>query len=207
MILFTLAAGLLLGCAHAAGPVGAPGFLQVSASSGPVSLTLRVLQKKKRVDDILLFQVEIKNIGRDEIFITDPAFREPSALEENSLRGTTATYLEVKNPRGRRPHNAPPEHMHGPVEAVSAQAPEASEPDGLTLGPGQSAFIACAPKQKVSEREWCPLDFWLIYDIGKYKIRAVFDARPSNLLPPSSFSAAPEEVRVATPWLTFEVRP
>jgi len=98
-------------------PAVIPPEAEVSASSGPVKLTLRVYKKKFKKDDRLWFQIELKNNGNAPFRFDEGFFPHPSRMRLNaSLK--KGVYLEISNRAGERLPSAEP--LGGDCDAYAA---------------------------------------------------------------------------------------
>lgn len=198
MLAIALAAGFFFSGTSSAAP--AQPIAVKSATSGPVRLSLSVLNPKLRAGEMIYFLVDVKNVSRKEFLLADEVFLTPAMLAEASNL-KIGTYLEMKAPDGEPPANYPGDHVQV-EEATGEEARETREPEALGLKPGRTASVLCAGiKRKSGRREWCPLGFWHLGEPGTYKIRAVYDVRPVK------GRARPEAVKVATPWISVQVTP
>lgn len=208
MISLALAAVLALSVASSAAPAKKLPYTKVSASSGPLSLTLRVLSRQKSPNEALYYQLELRNVGKEPVILGDNAFQNSSAIALNSREGMGA-HLEVKIPSGRVPANARPNYdAHSEeTEVRPGPLPPSKEPGPIELAPGKSALVRCERRKTVFQREWCELGFWLLYEQGTSRIRAVYKGKRSGGVARilADVPERPEEVDVVTPWISFQV--
>lgn len=91
--------------ARGSGELGArdslPAEAEVTASSGPVQLTLRIYKKQIRAHHPLYYQIELKNIGTRPFPAVADAFIDPWAQEQNH-----GVYLDVVGLDGKAPNRA-----------------------------------------------------------------------------------------------------
>ncbi|MCX5795266.1 MAG: hypothetical protein NTY77_07230 [Elusimicrobia bacterium] len=235
-----------------------PSEAEVTASSGPVQLTLRIYKKQIRAHHPLYYQIELKNIGTRPFPAVDDAFIDPWAQEHRRV----GVYLDVIGPDGKAPNRAelpppfslnvdpfkvgalpPPETKAGAafrkkLEGMSALERSLAVGDylrqgtaeyektrprkGILLEPGASTTTVAwvlqdelqimagkPPRQPVGQyTEFVVLDF---SPPGKYRIRTVYDYLPGGWL--TKFNGEhhlqphPDQVKVATPFIEFEVLP
>ncbi|MFA6316601.1 MAG: hypothetical protein WC943_04225 [Elusimicrobiota bacterium] len=138
---------------------------EVTASSGPAQLTLRVYKTKIAPEDrdadtwkkgaflSLWVQAELKNVGTKRLAITPERFYEPGPItdrKEGDLMDPLGIFLEVTDAAGNR--------MPGPHPVMSLHAPDC-RPDPVELKPGDleyaetSAFVEKLRKKGLDWRE------------------------------------------------------
>lgn len=95
-----LSFGLSVSAAEGGSPAYIPPEAEVTASSGPVKLTLRVYKKSFPAAEKLRYQIEIKNVGKSPIGFDSKFFPHPSDLFSNEA-SHVGVYLEILTLRGR----------------------------------------------------------------------------------------------------------
>lgn len=85
---------------------------EVKSSSGPIQLTLRLYKIKIKAGDSIWYQIELKNVGKNNIRVDDNAFVVPGGISIGTGAGIT---LEVLGPDGKplKPHTTR-RYEHGP---------------------------------------------------------------------------------------------
>lgn len=77
---------------------------EVKASSGPVELSLLLYKTKIKLGDSLWHQLRIRNVGKQELLVTDQVFHDPWQLERSIPSryggGGYGIYIEVIAPDG-----------------------------------------------------------------------------------------------------------
>lgn len=91
--------------ADRAAPIGKiPAQAEVTASSGPVQLSLLLHKTKIKLGESLWHQLRIRNVGKQELLVTDQVFRDPWQLKRNAPDrrgiGGYGIYIEVLGPDG-----------------------------------------------------------------------------------------------------------
>lgn len=71
-----------------------------TAKNGPIQITLRLYKTTVERERSLWYQIELKNVGKEKIKVTDKIFRDPWAMHENIFR-RAGIYLDVTAPPGR----------------------------------------------------------------------------------------------------------
>ncbi|MBI5202266.1 MAG: hypothetical protein HY925_11815 [Elusimicrobia bacterium] len=100
---FLLAAALLSPLTAFAASTGTlPAQAEVTASSGPVQLTLRIYETKISTKEGFWFQIELKNIGKSEFLVTDLVFWDSFQMAYATRENGIGTRLEVLDPDGKR---------------------------------------------------------------------------------------------------------
>jgi len=73
---------------------------EVKASSGPIELSLLVRETQIKAGDSIWEQIRIRNVGNEEIFVSDPIFFNPRELVTQSY-SRYGIYLEAIGPDGK----------------------------------------------------------------------------------------------------------
>ncbi len=102
-------------------PLVPPPIAEVSDSSGPVKLTLRVYKTRIKLNEPLWFQIEVKSVGKGHILVRDAAFEDASEL---CSPGRFGVRLEIRGPDGRQPYRFTPAVKH---EIDAAPIPDTAE--------------------------------------------------------------------------------
>lgn len=191
----------------------------VTASSGPIHITLELLDARITLPNPLLrFRVTLKNIGTKPINIRDKIFESPEWMSADA-----GIFLEILDGAGRPLPRTPvlPEHdSESPYEtgltpkqlhdlAARARAvsrgdvskntpPDFERPAPHRLMPGDSVRT---PSPSIAP--------FIISRAGRYKVRLVYDRTPGQELRAiySELGMLPSQqnIRVETGFLEFEV--
>lgn len=199
MLIIALAAGLISSPLNAAPAASLP-YAEVTASSGPIRITLKVLNTSVTPEDLVYFHIEVKNVGSTRLFLGSRIFLEPGHLAESS-RMKIGTYLEMVTPDGGEPDRVLGDHewVKWPTKPAPPRKPK---PKAVALEPGRSTEVVCGGKRpRIHDIDWCPLGFWYLEKKGIHRIRAVYDVKPMRDI------SLPEAVTTHTPWVSLEVRP
>lgn len=148
---------------------------EVKASSGPVELSLLLHKSKIRLGDSLWQQLRIRNIGKQEILITDQVFHDPWELDKN-IRIRLGIYIEVTGPDGKP--LKPPVRRDGVDDGIEPM------PSGLleVEGPDEQAMVDGWKKQGLSSLE---VSLKLIeYNTKKERDKHPYPSRPAIRLKP-----------------------
>lgn len=73
---------------------------EVKASSGPIELSFLVRETQIKAGDSVWEQIRIRNVGNEEIIVSDPIFFNPRELRKQS-RSRYGIYLEASGPDGK----------------------------------------------------------------------------------------------------------
>ncbi len=76
---------------------------QVSASSGPVEITLTIQHRRIPSDEPVRYRVRLKNIGNEKIPIFDGAFSAPEIMNDRYLHPHGELFIEVLDSKGKPP--------------------------------------------------------------------------------------------------------
>lgn len=87
-----------LSAAPALASVKAPA--QVTATKGPIQITLRLQKTTVKVDRTLWYTLELKNIGKKKLQVFDKIFKDPYAMHVNSNH-RHGLYLEIIDANGK----------------------------------------------------------------------------------------------------------
>lgn len=120
---------------------------EVKSSSGPVELTLRLHKTQLKLGDSLWHQIRVRNVGKEELLVTDQIFHDPWELRHSIPKrgggGGWGIYIEVIGPDGQL------------AEAPLSQddhTDESTEISGLleVEGPKETAMLEGWKKQGLS---------------------------------------------------------
>jgi hypothetical protein len=100
MVRRTGLAAAALAAAASAFALHPPPEKTVTATKGPIQLTLRLYKTKVKVEKSLWYQIELKNVGKKRILVTDRIFWDPWAMHVNINYGV-GIYVEVTAPKGK----------------------------------------------------------------------------------------------------------
>lgn len=249
-----------------------PAEAEVTASSGPVQLTLRIYKTtiKARKDFLqpfeddkhLLYQIELKNIGKNRFLVTDDEmFRVPGAYIVCESTTRFGTCIDVLGPDGKHPYfsalyfaadNHPFDYgiLPEPDDKEGLALKATWEKAGLTIQEIGSRFLErarrmlkeppleekrpdpplwLAPGASTSTLAWvhrdrvelingkpmrAPVGQFSELDVlnsskpGKYRIRAVYNhEHQPEMVRKYELRVYEDDVRVATPYIEFEVVP
>lgn len=207
--LLSLAVILLCSCRDKGSPEnpGVSMLPEVHASSGPVSISLAVHPAKLMPGAPLWFRLKLSNTGTKPFAVTEELFHSPFRFYKN-LEGRFGLYLEAEGPDGRSiPVTIPrlkDDSGHRLDQISSKDTPDT--PAGIMLQPGGSihspAWTMDAPGPEIARDSatagLTQLPFFRLDKPGRYRIRAVYDW---------SSLGHYNGVRVATDWVSIEVRP
>jgi len=194
-----------------------PAAATVTASSGPVKISLSMPTTSYRaIDGSIWVRFTVENIGELPFLVYGDAL---VLGAESLLKAGALMKLEVLDSDGDRAYFSPPEDHYPPVEcwpeAYLLDFAERVNKYAFTLGPGKSTSTASYSYQPRFEA-WCEKKPPPTQRVGFAEIRG-FQFKPGvhtvrssyNRTPPkgSRNIGNPDAVRVATPWLRFEVLP
>jgi hypothetical protein len=204
-----------------------PAEAEVTASSGPVQLTLRIYKTKRKAkkkagqsfdpESSLLYQLELKNIGKKRFLVTSIFFSKPWDYGSEVNHGISIAAL---GPDGK------PAFLDGPwdidPEEVLARAniPEPKKPDpSFWLEPGASVTTIPWVKQRDDELlrgrskklpvgQYTELHYLDTMTPGKYRIKAIYNyAYKPEFIKKYKVRVSEDDVEFATPFIEFEVLP
>lgn len=95
-------ARVFVGAAQALPPDVKP-EAEAKGTKAPIELTLRLFQKKIKVDESLWGQIELKNVGKSDIIVIDDIFFKPGPFPD-PLDVKTPIYVEVTDAEGKPVH-------------------------------------------------------------------------------------------------------
>ena len=194
-----------------------PAAVTVSASSGPVKITLSMPTTSYRAaDNSLWVKYTITNIGTEPFSVMSEAF----FFDPNALMRTSLYSVEVQTAEGGYVSLSTPED-HMPPQECWPEIYKLPETDFygqvfFFLPVGKSTSTAALAYQ-TRMAGWCrkeprprPIgDFGQIKAVslfpGKYRIRAEYDNKVNR--PDSPVRARPDSVKFHTPWIEFEATP
>lgn len=173
-------------------------FLETSASSGPIQITLRILNRPVAVNGIPYFNIEVRNLGTKRIFLAG-VFSHPEWISSAS-KMKHGTRLEMQPPDGREPLAERGDDVQVSPSARRPTYRKPPKPKAVILEAGASAPVLCGGKKlNVADRDWCPMGYWFFGEPGIYRIRAIYDS------PHVVGTPQPQNVTVATPWIPVRV--
>ena len=194
-----------------------PAAATVTASSGPVKITLSMPTTFYRVDSPSLWvKVSLTNVGDApfDFFSHAFVFGAPQLMRPDPMT------LEVVQVSGKRAIYVPPETDMPPRRCWPEHAKlgrrELIRRFMFSLDAGASTSTPVGAYVPL-EKAWCEgtvmrpkfPDFGEIpgfhFDPGNYQVRAVYNRLPSTGLSSLTAASEPEEVRVATPWIRIRV--
>jgi hypothetical protein len=215
---------------------GVPAQAEVSASKGPIRLTLRVLRTSVQLVDHtapLWLQIKLENVGRKPIFVSDEVFfkAQPVPANSNPQVLPIGTFLEVKDSHGRLLPLA--RKIHYPSSCAPSTIDDAEtgvNGKGLSgrafwLQPGQStataAWASFDPCEVYREGkpvpspigEFSEFNSLIFLGPGAYSLRAQYnheidqDVIADLKKVHAELPVRPENIRVATPVIRFDVLP
>lgn len=232
----------------------------VTASSGPIELSLLLHSKKVRVGDSFWYKLRIRNRGTTAITLVENALTDPFRFYKE-LDGRFGLYLEVLGPDGkalpvRVPRLEADDYANDRTQVSGLLEGESAEEKGLVARWKDEGLDDSAIRRKLLEHnikrlpivstpalvlqqgeavethswfhhgvrertlkrpqtrpigDFSELEFFHLEQPGTYKLRAVFDQRPSpNQLKSWSATGLPrpaEWVFTRTPWIEAHVTP
>jgi hypothetical protein len=197
---------------------------RVTASSGPVTLTLSLRRRRVTSTEELQFTIGLTNNGSAPIAVLDDAFVNGSRAIWPG--GHSQTYIEVLDSHGRPaeidflPRD---QTVDGALDtnsldpgAVAAMRPDSAAAKKLTLAPGAGILTPAWPGARIASRNLSqkPNDYVALpggaLAPGDYKIRAVYRHSPTKWLldfyrAHRKESIPPELVSVVTPFIGFKI--
>lgn len=217
---------LLLAAFASAAPV------EVSATSGPVKLTLAVYKTRLKVGENVRARLTVTNVGKKAFALDDFLFnpkQDPHAGLHRNTASKSGTFLEALDQDGK----PMPQVFHmdtvGWEECEPGKAPVRSAftwdekaSNVVKLEPGESASNSpwawapdCLPEGKAAPKPIAPymeVDAYPLDRPGRYRLRAVYDQavtgedvqalKAGGFKPPR---LGPEDVVVRTPYIDIHV--
>lgn len=122
-----------------------PAEAEVNASSGPIELSLLLYKTKIKLGDTLWEQLRVRNVGKQEILVTDNLFHDPWQLKRNIHAGY-GIFIEIVGPDGKRLPVAAHSDSDGGIQNSVSGLLE-------TEGPEEAAMLSRWRKQGLTEQQ------------------------------------------------------